>query len=43
MLDMVMIHVSGRVVVRRGTGGYRFAMVLALYVRLVCCVLGDVP
>ena len=40
---MVMIHVSGRVVVRRGAGRYPFAMVLALYVRLACCVPRDVP
>jgi hypothetical protein len=43
MLGMVMIHVSGRVVVRRGAGSYPLAMVLSLYVRLVCCVLRDVP
>ena len=43
MLGMVMIHLSGRVVVRRGAGSYSFAMVLALYVRLACYVLRDVP
>ena len=43
MLGMVMINVSGGVVVRRGAGIYPCAMVLALYVRLVCCVLRDVP
>ena len=43
MLGMVMIHVSGRVVVRLGAGSYPLAMVLALYVILVCCVFRDVP
>ena len=33
MLGMMMIHVSGRVVVRRGAGSYPLAMVLSLYVR----------
>ena len=42
MLGMMMIHVSGRVVVRRRAGSYALAMVL-LYVRLVRCVLRDVP